>query len=87
MPRSSPRMTDAEFDAALLPLITASRAAARLDVTAITAGQAESALVLARGLHATVRKLAGRIHAQYPLLRAEVTELATPEPGRREVQP
>jgi hypothetical protein len=80
-------MTDAEFDAALLPLITASRAAARLDVTRITANQAESALVLARGLHATVHALAGRIHAQYPLLRAEVTELATPEPGRREVQP
>jgi hypothetical protein len=61
-------MSNDDFDAALAPLLAASRAAASLDIGTLTADQAESALIITRNLTLIAGQLTDRLHARYPLL-------------------
>jgi hypothetical protein len=75
-------MSAADFDATLAPLVAASRSAAALDISTLTADQAESALIIARNLSVITNQLTGRISARYPLLRIPFAG----QPGSQETE-
>lgn len=80
MPRTPHPPSNDDFDAALDPLIAASRAAHALDITRLTADQAESALIIARNLTVIAGRLTDRLHERYPLLRVPYNDSYRPQP-------